>query len=240
MNPFSEFYPYLTEGEDLNSIIWDFFSKVEMSYPRENYSYINWVNSSAKDQSSYIYHSDFITYKFYNRGHGKYEIKTATGFDDLTGISTLTFTGGTINTDDDVTIDVIKDIKGTFDQITGKEDHTGQMFRLYNAAFARFPDAEGLAYWIDVFGSGINTKRQVAKSFLGSEEFAERYGSNVSDSKYVDNLYLNVFDRLPDAEGKTYWLSQLSSGRETRAEALLGFAESDENKAVFSDMTGVV
>ncbi len=155
-------------------------------------------------------------------------------------MSDLSFTNGTSSSDDDKTLYLVKDIKGTFDQITGKEDHTGQMFRLYNAAFARFPDAQGLAYWIEVFGSGANTTRQVANSFLGSDEFVERYGSNVSDSQYVDNLYLNVFDRLPDVEGKAYWLGQLSSGRETRAEALLGFAESDENKLLFSDMTGIV
>ena len=55
------------------------------------------------------------------------------------------------------------------------------MFRLYNAAFARFPDVEGLAYWIDMFGSGANTKRQVANSFPDSEEFAESYGANISN-----------------------------------------------------------
>ena len=68
-------------------------------------------------------------------------------------------------------------------------------------------------------GSGINTKRQVANSFLGSEEFGERYGANVSDSLYVDTLYTNVFGRLPDAEGKAYWVGRLTSGAETRAEA---------------------
>ena len=35
-------------------------------------------------------------------------------------------------------------------------------------------------------------------------------------------------------------MGRLSSGAETRAEALLGFAESAENKALFSDMTGLV
>ena len=188
---------------------------------------------------SKVYLNQFSDYKFYNLGNGKYEIETPTGSNDITGMSELTFTNGTNNTDDDITLNISKDIKGTFDQITGKEDHTGQMFRLYNAAFARFPDAGGLAYWIDVFGSGTNTKRQVANSFLGSEEFAERYGANVSDSLYVDTLYTNVLGRLPDVEGKAYWLGQLSSGRETRAEALLGFAESSENKELFSDMTGV-
>ena len=185
------------------------------------------------------YQKDSSEYKFYNRGNGKFEIETSTGFDDLTGISTLTFTQGTSNTDDDKTLNIIDDIKGTFDQITGKEDQTGQMFRFYNAAFARFPDADGLRYWIDMYSSGANTIRQVAASFLGSEEFAERYGANVSDSKYIDTLYTNVLGRLPDAEGKEYWMGRLTSGAETRAEALLGFAESDENKILFSEMTGV-
>tara|TARA_B100000579_G_scaffold169164_1_gene137770 strand:- start:27 stop:236 length:210 start_codon:yes stop_codon:yes gene_type:complete len=63
--------------------------------------------------------------------------------------------------------------------------------------------------------------------------------SNLWLSGYVDTLYTNVLGRLPDAEGKVYWLGQLSSGRETRAEALLGFAESTENKELFSDMTGI-
>ena len=172
-------------------------------------------------------------YKFYNLSNSNYGVqhKDGTFITQLTGITLLDFENQDLN--------VLNDIKGTFDQITGLEDHTGQMFRLYNAAFARFPDTDGLEYWIDVFGSGTNTKRQVANSFLGSGEFAERYGANVSDSLYVDTLYTNVLGRLPDAEGKAYWLGRLSSGAETRAEALLGFAESDENKALFSDMTGV-
>ena len=91
-----------------------------------------------------------------------------------------------------------------------------------------------------MFSSGANTKRQVANSFLGSSEFAERYGANVSDSLYVDTLYTNVLGRLPDSLGKEYWMGRLTSGAEIRAEALLGFAESDENKALFSEMTGVV
>ena len=56
---------------------------------------------------------------------------------------------------------------------------------------------------------------------------------------YVDTLYTNFLDWLPDAEGKNYLMGRLSSGAETRAEALLGFAESYENKALFSEMTGV-
>ena len=112
------------------------------------------------------------------------------------------------------------------------------MFRLYNAAFARFPDASGLEYWIEQFSSGKNTRRVVAQSFLASEEFTEKYGSNVSDETYVNNLYKNVLGRDADADGLNYWVGNLNNGIETRYEALLGFSESAENKLLFTEMTG--
>ena len=116
---------------------------------------------------------------------------------------------------------------------------SGRMFRLYNASFNRLPDSDGLEYWINQFSSGANSIRVVASSFLGSAEFAERYGSNVTDEKFVNTLYQNVLGRAPDTSGLNYWLGQLSSGAETRYEALLGFSESAENKALFTEMTGL-
>ena len=112
------------------------------------------------------------------------------------------------------------------------------MFRLYNAAFKRLPDADGLKYWIEKYTSGENDERAVASSFLVSAEFKQRYGENVSDTIYLNNLYQNVLGRLPDTSGLNYWLGQLNSGDETRYEVLLGFSESDENKTLFTEMTG--
>ena len=195
----------------------------------------NDINSS---EGNLIYEGKFSDYKFYNRGNNQYEIKTNDGYDNITGKALLTFTGEE-STSPFYEISPIYDIGRTFDQVTGLDTDSGRMFRLYNAAFKRLPDPDGLAYWIDNFSSGRNSMRVVTSSFLNSSEFQERYGANVSDSKYVDTLYTNVLGRLPDADGKNYWLGQLSSGRETREEALLGFAESAENKALFSEMTGV-
>ena len=113
------------------------------------------------------------------------------------------------------------------------------MFRLYNASFKRLPDPDGLEYWITQYTSGVNDDRAVASSFLVSDEFKERYGDNVSNEQYVETLYTNVLGRDYDKEGYNYWLGQLSSGAETRYELLLGFAESTENKALFSKITGV-
>ncbi len=181
-------------------------------------------------QSEKIYSGKSDTYKFYDLGSDKYGVGTTSGIDELTGASLLKF--------DDKSLHLVSDIKATFDQVTGLKTGSGEMFRLYNAAFARFPDADGLKYWIDQFSSGRNTRRVVAQSFLGSAEFTEKYGSNVSDETYVNNLYKNVLGRDADTEGLNYWVGNLSSGLETRYEALLGFAESAENKALFTDMTG--
>jgi hypothetical protein len=134
--------------------------------------------------------------------------------------------------------DFTKDVKGVFDQVTGLNTDSGEMFRLYNAAFKRLPDPDGLKYWIYNYSSGINDERAVASSFLISAEFKERYGENVSNAKYVETLYTNVLGRNYDQEGYNYWLGNLNNGTETRYELLLGFSESTENKALFTEMTG--
>ena len=169
-------------------------------------------------------------YTFLNLGNDRYGIKTATGIDELTGVSTLSFTNKDLS--------VLKDLKGTFTQVTGKDDVTGKTFRLYNAAFARLPDASGLEYWISQRSSGVNSERVVAQSFLDSAEFKELYGENISHATYVNNLYKNVLGREADTAGLNYWVGNLTNGIEERHEALLGFSESAENKNLFSEMTG--
>jgi hypothetical protein len=112
------------------------------------------------------------------------------------------------------------------------------MFRLYNAAFKRLPDPDGLKYWINNYSTGIDDESAVASSFLASAEFKQRYGDNISNAKYVETLYTNVLGRNYDQEGYNYWLGNLNNGKETRYELLLGFSESAENKVLFTEMTG--
>ena len=178
-----------------------------------------------------IYQNKSTDYKFYNLGKDRYAINTDNGYDEITGVKNIIF--------GDKSVNVQSDIKETFDQVTGLNTDSGEMFRLYNASFARFPDADGLKYWINKFSSGEDTKRVVAQSFLGSEEFTQKYGSNVSNETYVNNLYKNVLGRDADIGGLNYWVGNLSNGIEERHEALLGFSESAENKVLFSEMTGL-
>ena len=77
----------------------------------------------------------------------------------------------------------------------------------------------------------------IAESFMYSDEFKDRYGENLTNEKYIETLYLNVLGRTYDQPGLDYWNGQLTAGRE-RYQLLLDFAESTENKGLFTDMTG--
>ena len=208
----------------------------------KNIEYVQFSDQTVEESKvdvSRSYSGNFSDYKFYKKNNGRYQIKTESGYDDITGIPLLTFTGES-TTSSFKEISAIVDIKGAFDQVTGLNTDDAKMFRLYNAAFKRLPDTDGLRYWIDKYSSGENDERAVASSFLVSAEFKQRYGENISDITFVNNLYKNVLNRSPDTSGLNYWLNQLNSGAETRYEVLLGFSESVENKNIFSDMTGLV
>ncbi len=192
----------------------------------------NTLTITIKDnEPSRTYSSNSYDYQFFNLGNNNFGIRhdNDSTIDSLTGIKTVRFKEKSLN--------IIDDVKETFDQVTGLNTDSGEMFRLYNAAFARFPDPNGLKYWIEEFSSGRNTRRVVSESFLNSYEFKQRYGDNISNEKYVATLYTNVLGRDYDQEGFYYWVGNLNSGLETRYELLLGFAESTENKALFTEMT---
>ena len=169
-------------------------------------------------------------YTFKESSPNTYIITDGIVEDEITGYAYLTF--------QDQDLFIQDDVKGVFDQITGLNTDSGKMFRLYNAAFARFPDADGLKYWIGNFSSGIDDERAVSSSFLASAEFKQLYGENITHETYIQNLYLNVLSRELDQGGYDYWVGNLNNGIEQRHEVLLGFSESAENKVLFTDMTG--
>lgn len=131
------------------------------------------------------------------------------GSDSLLGIERLLFSDGAVGLD----------INGI----------GGQAYRLYQAAFARTPDPAGLGYWIAVLDRG-ETLVHVAQGFLGSAEFASKYGANPTNEQYVQALYHNVLHREPDQAGYDYWNSVLDPGLTTRQQMLVDFSESPENQ----------
>jgi subtilisin-like proprotein convertase family protein len=104
----------------------------------------------------------------------------------------------------------------------------GQGFRIYQAAFDRSPDVQGLAYWIRQLDKGMALD-EVADRFMDSAEFKSTYGASLSTDQFVFELYANVHHRAPDQEGFDFWTSKLADGTFDRADVLVRFSDSNEN-----------
>lgn len=116
------------------------------------------------------------------------------------------------------------------------DDISAQAYRLYQAAFARTPDQNGLSHWVASMDDG-NSLTNVAASFIASAEFQSKYGAP-DPAGFVSLLYQNVLGRGADEGGYSYWLGRFEAGL-SREAALMEFSESGENKAnVASEISG--
>jgi hypothetical protein len=113
------------------------------------------------------------------------------------------------------------------------EGNAGQAYRLYQAAFDRIPDVEGLSYWIGRLDSNTTSLNAVADSFIQSQEFVSTYGTTetVGNASYVELLYNHTLGRVSDQEGFNYWVNTLDTQQTDRGDLLAFFSESDENFA---------
>jgi Ca2+-binding RTX toxin-like protein len=133
----------------------------------------------------------------------------ANGTDTLTNIERLAFSDGTLGLD----------ISGT----------SGQMYRLYKAAFNRVPDAVGIGWNIDLVDGGMPLA-QMSAAFVASAEFSSTYGA-LTNAQFLDRLYLNVLGRPADAAGSAWNLNLLDSNQVDRPGMLAAYSESAENQA---------
>lgn len=158
---------------------------------------------------------------FLNGNYADYTIsKTASGYvvkANATGAETAIAAGVKRLKFDDQFVGL--DIDGT----------AGQVYRLYQAAFDRRPDLDGLGYQIAAVEQSGLSLGQVSQNFIDSPEFAARYGS-MSTTQFVTALYANVLHRAPDAEGLAFHVGNIESGKLARAQVLMGFSESPENQ----------
>lgn len=131
------------------------------------------------------------------------------GTDTLTNVERLKFKDGNIDFD--------------------PGGHGAEAYRLYQAALNRAPDTAGLGYWAARLDSGASLK-DLAESFLHSQEFSDRFGS-LDTTSYVAQMYVYALHRTADAGGQAYWQDKLATGAIDRAEMLMYFSESAENQA---------
>lgn len=140
-------------------------------------------------------------------GPGGLSVSGSGGSQSMTGVERLAFDDGVL----------AFDVEGA----------AGQAYRLYNAALDRVPDARGLGYWVGLLDGGADLATAAA-GFIASPEFQGRYGG-LDDRGFVAQLYRNILDREPDAEGLSFWADHLGAGQ-GRDWALAGISESAENK----------
>ena len=146
----------------------------------------------------------------YVNGEHRYLRSATSGYEEmkLFSVERLVYTDGTLAFDTD--------------------GNAGQAYRLYQAAFDRTPDSTGLKYWIGRMDEGNTTLIDIADSFLHSPEFIRTYGTSetVSNSHFVELLYLHTLGRGYDHGGYNYWVDRLESGATNRRDLLAFFSDS--------------
>ena len=105
----------------------------------------------------------------------------------------------------------------------------GDLYRLYQAAFGRKPDVEGLSFNLNNYEKLDFTLVDMAQFFLQAPEFKQLYGENAPDLAFINALYQNVLGRTPDAAGQAFYQEWLHRDPGGRAHILAAFSESPEN-----------
>ena len=101
--------------------------------------------------------------------------------------------------------------------------------RFYQQCLGREPEEEGIIGWTEHLLDGRLLGGDVARGFIGSQEFLNRALPN---DRFLDVLYRAFFDREPDQEGKRNWLEAMQN--RDRMSVLEGFIRSQE----FANLTG--
>lgn len=175
------------------------------------------TNTSAADaidggdgEDTVVYNIAFASSTVTN-SNGVFSVLSGGVTDIISNVETLTFSDGVLRFD--------------------TSGNAGQVYRLYQAAFARTPDVGGVSFWISNADQGVSLNT-IASAFIVSGEFLTAYGADVSNSDLVDLLYQNVLGRAGDIGGIAYWNNNLDNNLQTQFQVLNSFSESPENVAL--------
>lgn len=107
-----------------------------------------------------------------------------------------------------------------------REQTNWRVAEIYIATLSRAIDAGGLAFWVgQVDGPAQWTLTDVARRFFYEPEVRALYPESLSLADFVQALYQNVLGRDPDAEGYSFWVEALRSGRFSREEMVLALVD---------------
>jgi hypothetical protein len=89
--------------------------------------------------------------------------------------------------------------------------NTDLITELYIGYYNRAPDPAGLEFWLNALNNGVSLTA-IANDFAKSAESQAVYPFLAGASSFVSQVYNNVLNRTPDAEGLSFWTQQLLSG----------------------------
>jgi serralysin len=164
-----------------------------------------------------FYATSRASLEFTSAGPGAFSVSKPGATDSLSAIEVLRVEDGAL----------LFDLAG---------DNVEFVYRIYAAAYGRTPDEGGLRFWTGVMdgrGPGApdaGDQEYLASFFLTANEFINLYGSNPTDYQYIDAMYANVLNRVPDQGGYDFWVGAMQGGL-GRDDILISFAESAENVA---------
>jgi len=92
-----------------------------------------------------------------------------------------------------------------------------QIQQLYIAYFGRPADPVGLTFWANQVDATNGSVAAVIAGFSSSSESNALY-AGVSTAQKISSIYLNLFNRLPEAAGLAFWAAQVESGAVTQAQ----------------------
>ncbi|RLA80461.1 MAG: hypothetical protein DRG78_10910 [Epsilonproteobacteria bacterium] len=104
-----------------------------------------------------------------------------------------------------------------------------EVIKLYVATFKRAPDKKGLDYWVSSSGLKLS---QIAQSFFDQTETKDLYPDGTSTTEFINSIYSNLFNRVPDSIGLDYWKIELDEGRISKnrfIEAVINGAQGDDD-----------
>lgn len=108
--------------------------------------------------------------------------------------------------DDDLPIFSIEEDTREFDQFEER------VLGAYLAYFGRPGDLGGLDYWSGQLEAAGGDLEDIIFAFGNADEFDRRFGG-LSALELIENLYVQILGREPDAGGRDYWLGEFESGR---------------------------
>ncbi|WP_306392886.1 hypothetical protein [Telluria beijingensis] len=102
----------------------------------------------------------------------------------------------------------------------------------YLAYFGRPADPQGLAFWSAHLARKNGDLTDITRAFAESDEALVRFESKTTTER-IEDIYLQLFNRQPDAAGLAFWTKAVESGHTTLADVSMNIL----NGAQGSDIT---